>query len=141
MAVNDVVWYLQDHIIYVKQTGIVDYTILHQRSQRIIEMVNQSSAMTIHTLVDSQDVTSSPFDLETVYRQLGSYAHSPKIGITVYLGKYNRIRKLAIVMFYKLVNSQLEFADTIEDALVLLMERDAVLQPLLQNYQPTTLLD
>ena len=131
MTINQVGWYLQDHILYLKSDGIADYSLLHQISQEIIELASQSSASVIYTLVDAQDVVSSPFDLENAYRQLVAYARFPKIGTTIYIGKYNRIRKLAIVMFYKLIDSPLLFADTLDDAVACVIDLDPSLKPLL----------
>lgn len=134
MAINEVNWYLPDHVLYIKQMGIVDYDVLHHNSQRIVALASQSPASIIYTLVDGEGVTSSPFDLEYAYRQLVAYARTPKIGTTIYIGKYNRIRKLAIVMFYKLVDSPVEFADTIEDALTVLIRLSPSLKPLLEAH-------
>ena len=132
MVQNRVDWYLQDHIIYMKNDGVLDYPRLHHMIQRIIELLNQSSAPVVYTLIDSQEVSAMPYKPSET-KQFTTYPVHPKVGTTIYIGKYNRIRRLAIIMFYKLVNCPVKFAETLEHALLILGELDPQLRPLLYN--------
>ncbi|MFZ4825986.1 MAG: hypothetical protein ACOYLB_01390 [Phototrophicaceae bacterium] len=132
MVRNQVDWYLPNHIIYMKNDGILDYPRLHGMIERIMELFSQSTAPVVYTLIDSEEVSGMPYK-PTETKQFATYPVSPKVGMTIYIGKYNRIRRLAIIMFYKLVNCPVQFADSLEHALSILIQLDPQLRNLLSS--------
>lgn len=125
-------WLVENRVVYVQYVDVVTVEELTTEIGNIVELIGNSSAPLVHTLIDTTELVDYPKDISTILKSTKQVLVHPKFGWMLVYGQDDRLMQFFVQVVTSMLKVRMRIFKKRDDAVAFLKYVDTSLEDILE---------